>query len=147
LGERRRIETGENYGLKGEAEIEFIAKKSDLGALHGGQLRMLRRGLNDTVSPRRIVMVRIALGCVGVQRFRVCLIRRWCALDLCWSGVVVVRVVRVLVRVVAVVVIVLRFLMAMASVRRVVMSFVVVTGGLSDQFGWLTDAAPMSRRR
>lgn len=68
MGERRRIEGGEVYGTDIEAQGECSAEKNDLSALQGSQLRLLGRGLNDAVGARRIVMVGVPLGRVGVQR-------------------------------------------------------------------------------
>jgi hypothetical protein len=68
LGERRRVESGESYGLNGGAEIEFTVENSDSCALHRGKLPVLGRRLNDAIGARRAVMVGVALGRVSVQR-------------------------------------------------------------------------------
>ena len=67
----RWIEGGEVYWTKGGSVIEFIAEKSDVRAFHGSKVSVLRGGLNDTIGLRRVVVMRVALGRVGVKGFRV----------------------------------------------------------------------------
>ena len=106
------------------ATCRFADKKQHRAAFCRGEVRVLRGGLNDADSLRRVVVMRVVFRRVRVKRkdfrsFRTCSALGWRQI-----GFVAVGLVKMFVRVTVVMVIVLRFLVVIRSVRKVAVTIV-----------------------